>query len=170
MKVRNPFTGRLITYGGSTYMKAYKELVLEGYSKQQINKMFGITMQSGGSGARLRAAAAAASAKPSGTESKNMFTSLVDKATSMEGNGPAAGAGNPHLKLPESKYHLINSENPPAPEQSESWYHHHAPFSQNFGDYVCLKRSSLKDLGVFLKDALFTDVDGMPLSQFQKIK
>ena len=62
--------------------------------------------------------------------------------------------GNPNeIVLPKSKYNLISSVLPPAPEE-HSWYHHHAPFSQTFGDYVCLKRDTLKELGAFLHDAL----------------
>jgi len=69
--------------------------------------------------------------------------------------------------IPESKFHLINSSTAPSPPSAQSWQHYHAPFSQNFGDYVCLKRSTLKDLGVFLKDALISNVDGIPLNSLQ---
>lgn len=65
--------------------------------------------------------------------------------------------GRDEVVIPKSKYQLIASALPPRPEE-HSWYHHHSPFAQSFGDYVCLKRSTLQDVGTFLHDALFTDV------------
>jgi hypothetical protein len=69
--------------------------------------------------------------------------------------------------IPKNKYHLINSSTAPAPPSAQSWQHYHAPFSQNFGYYVCLKRSTLRDLGGFLRDALVSDVDGIPLDSLR---
>lgn len=92
-----------------------------------------------------------------------LFDSLVTKATSMEPRVTGEGAAFRDTPvLPDSKYHLLNSNRPPNPTE-HSWYHYHAPFSQNFGDYVCLKRSTLRDLGSFLKDALTADVNGGPV-------
>lgn len=98
----------------------------------------------------------------------NIFKDLVRKAKGMggvkgadhnmnDGSGVVSSGYKKTKIVPESKYHLIPSNSAPNPEQ-HSWYHHHSPFSQNFGDYVCLKRSTLKELGVFMKDALFSDV------------
>jgi hypothetical protein len=64
--------------------------------------------------------------------------------------------GRDDVVLPKSKYQLIASSLPPNPEE-HSWYHHHSPFAQSFGDYVCLKRSTLQEMGTFLHDAMFTD-------------
>ncbi len=65
-----------------------------------------------------------------------VFEELVDKAKNMN---------------VRNKFELIPSKLTPAPKSTEhSWYHHHSPFAQTFGDYVCLKKSSLKDLGNFI--------------------
>ncbi len=70
-----------------------------------------------------------------------VFNSLLDKAKDM--NKSVIEAPMPTSKLP------------PAPDSTDhSWYHHHAPFAQTFGDYVCLKKSTLKELGSFLKSAI----------------
>jgi len=110
----NPFTGRKIIVGGTTYRK----LVL----------LLDRIEQHGG-----------ATETPSYT---------VREGSKDTGEPPA---------IPKSKYQLISSKLPPNPEE-HSWYHHHAPFSQNFGDYVCLKRNTLNEMGTFLRDALFTNV------------
>jgi hypothetical protein len=65
--------------------------------------------------------------------------------------------GRDEIVIPKSKYQLITSALPPNQEE-HSWYHHHSPFAQSFGDYVCLKRSTLQDMGTFLRDALFSDL------------
>lgn len=65
--------------------------------------------------------------------------------------------GREDIMIPKSKYQLITSSLPPNQEE-HSWYHHHSPFAQSFGDYVCLKRSTLQDMGTFLRDALFSDL------------
>lgn len=43
-----------------------------------------------------------------------------------------------------SPYALISSESAPSSSQ-QSWYHYQAPIYQNFGDYVCIKKSFLTD-------------------------
>ena len=71
-----------------------------------------------------------------------IYENLVDKAKNME-------------VIPRNKFELIPSKLAPAPKSTEhSWYHHHAPFAQTFGDYVCLKKTSLKAMGSFLHDNL----------------
>ena len=68
-----------------------------------------------------------------------VFDDLLDKAKSM--------------RDPNTKFHQIPSKLPPAPDATDhSWYHHHAPFAQTFGDYVCLKKSTLRELGSFMKN------------------
>lgn len=159
MKVINPYTGKMITVGGVTYKKVIYALFSEGYSEEDINSILRTTIiQKGGS------------STPSGSRSRSgsgMFSELLSKVDTMNSSDPKIsghGSGQKKdIRIPDSKYHLLNSANPPNPTQ-HSWYHHHAPFSQNFGDYVCLKRSTLKDLGGFMRDAFFTDIDGINLS------
>jgi flagellar biosynthesis GTPase FlhF len=83
-------------------------------------------------------------------EQPNKFEALLGQVTEMTRQLPEKIIAM--QKVPESKYHLISSTLPPNPESS-SWYHHTAPFSQNFGDYVCLKKETLNELGTFMRDA-----------------
>jgi hypothetical protein len=79
---------------------------------------------------------------------KDFYGAILDKAKKME-----KANQRPQLRQAaqaQSRYQRLASALPPNPEQ-HSWYHHHAPFAQNFGDYVCLKRSTLNDLGVFMQ-------------------
>ena len=72
-----------------------------------------------------------------------VFDKLLDKAKSMSETD----------RDPQAKFHKVPSKLPPAPDSTDhSWYHHHAPFAQTFGDYVCLKKSTLRELGSFLKN------------------
>lgn len=88
-------------------------------------------------------------------ENQQFFEKLLEKAKDYD--APLPGPGNTDsVNIPKSKYHRISSAMPVNPNQ-HSWYHHHAPFSQNFGEYVCVKRSALKDIGTFLKDSLLSD-------------
>ena len=75
-----------------------------------------------------------------------VFDDLLNKAQSMN--------SKPSTKRdPNAKFHQVPSKLPPAPDSTDhSWYHHHAPFAQTFGDYVCLKKSTLRELGSFLKN------------------
>jgi hypothetical protein len=78
----------------------------------------------------------------------DFYGEILKKAKNME-------AANQRAQLKQSaqahsRYQRLASGLPPNPEQ-HSWYHHHAPFAQNFVDYVCLKRSTLNDLGVFMQ-------------------
>lgn len=150
-KCINPYTGRIINVDGPTYKKVVQQLATEGHTASKIKRLLKPAEQSGG----------------------GLFESLLDKAQSM-GVDPTKGeiSDLDEVKLvsqgagfkkdpviPDSKYHLLNSNRPPNPTE-HSWYHYHAPFSQNFGDYVCVKRSTLRDVGTFLRDALTADVNG----------
>jgi hypothetical protein len=71
-----------------------------------------------------------------------IFDGLLNKAKTMENSNQ-----NPDA----DKFQMIPSKLEPDPQSTDhSWYHHHAPFAQTFGDYVCLKKSTLKELGSFL--------------------
>lgn len=50
-----------------------------------------------------------------------------------------------------SKYEIESLYSPPDPPQN-SWYHYHAPITQRFGDYLCVKRSFLRDIGEVIDD------------------
>lgn len=65
---------------------------------------------------------------------------------------------NGEVVVPINKYNLIPSNLPPAPPGSHSYYHHHAPFSQDFGDYVCLKKDTLKDISMFIRDSMMSSI------------
>jgi len=139
-KIVNPLTGHKIQVGGKTYNKlmhtiAYIDELLE--SEDQYG---------GGAGA---------------DKMDDFYESLLSKTKTLDTPAPSASGSRKDngeaVNIPKSKYHLISSAMPPNPEQ-HSWYHHHAPFSQNFGDYVCLKKSTLRELGMFLKDSLQSDI------------
>lgn len=144
--IRNPTTGRPIKVGGPTYKKLLRQ-------------------QRGGDATIADSVQSAPPQSDSG-----LFGGLLKKAENMgiKQNAVAdmaeinfTGEGSSRKKnpiVPDSKYHLLNSKLPPNPPE-QSWYHYHAPLSQNFGDYVCLKRSTLKELGTFLKDSLFADIN-----------
>ena len=157
MSIVNPLTNRSIKVGGRTHKKLLKTLVtieevLEEDAMSQtggaIGKLVGGLIKT----AHTKGKAAARNKK----NQKNFFESLKQKSQTLDEPKVGAGGGD-DIVIPKSKYHLISSSLPPNPEH-HSWYHHHAPFSQNFGDYVCLKKSTLKQLGLFLRDSLTTDV------------
>lgn len=138
----NPFTGRKIKEGGPTHKKLLK---LQGELKKEMRRPTLPERQNGGGQGETQ-------------ETADFYKSLLSKAKNVK-YGPKKGAKDTHTPstIPKSKYHLISSNLPPAPEE-HSWQHHHAPFSQNFGDYVCLKKSVLSELGMFLRDALTADI------------
>jgi len=124
--ILNPLSGRQIQIGGKTHKKVLR----------MITNSLDNDLQYGGA------------VKNNAKKSDDFFEKLLSKTQKVDKQGQIIKG-----KLPKSKYHLISSELPPNPDQ-HSWYHHHAPFSQNFGDYVCLKKSTLKELGTFLKDSM----------------
>ena len=161
MSLTNPLTGRQIQYGGRTHRKLLKmsqtidEILLEDdmqtYAALQRG---GAADGSGSEGHKGKVAQKAA------REEKNFYDMLLRKSQQLDIPTPINSKSlspDKEINIPKSKYHLISSALPPNPEQ-HSWYHHHAPFSQNFGDYVCIKRSTLKDLGIFLRDSLGSDI------------
>jgi len=50
-------------------------------------------------------------------------------------------------------FDLTSSKHSPDPKKGETWYHHHAPLSQTFGDYICVKKSTMKELGQLFRQA-----------------
>ena len=167
-KIKNPITGRKITFGGTTHKRLLK------------------LKQIGGAGSTLLPDPSKPSSRdplskePSNTEnldsslrlfdpsviqqqSEKFFNNLVDKSTT-ERTKPvptklAATSEFENPVVPKNKHVLIGSRLPPAPAQAHSYYHHHAPFSQDFGDYVCVKKDTLRDFGMFIRDSMFSSVD-----------
>jgi len=141
----NPLTGRPIQRGGHTHRRLLRarKLIDEALSQ--------------------RGGAEPAGGKPGKTveslrsSNEKFFKGLLEETRKAATSRPPITpdqTGDPNkIVLPKSKYGLVASMLPPAPEE-HSWYHHHAPFYQNFGDYVCLKRDTLKELGSFLHDTL----------------
>lgn len=86
-------------------------------------------------------------------EEDKFYESLLEKSKKLDAPVPGPTSTDT-VDIPESKYHRTSSNLPVNSPNQHSWYHHHAPFSQNFGDYVCIKRSALKDVGTFLSDTL----------------
>lgn len=153
-KITNPFTGRKIAYGGPTHCKLVRCLDTIDQALMEDN----IWQEQG-----QRGGAAGKVGKQLTKKGSEFFKKLVRKSEKYNdkaikpANGGTAGESDDKVVIPKSKYHLISSALPPDPHQ-HSWYHHHAPFSQNFGAYVCLKRDTLQELGTFLRDALLSDI------------
>lgn len=152
MSLVNPLTGRKIQKGGKTHMKLLKMLAfideIEGGGCSN-----GPPVQYGG-----RSTETDQYVIDTDKKKEDYYESLLKKSKKLDTVQLAPTAGGPeNVMIPKSKYQLISSGLPPNPQQ-HSWYHHHAPFAQNFGEYVCLKRSHLKELGVFLRDAMFADI------------
>jgi hypothetical protein len=149
----NPLSGRKIQVGGRTHKKLLRVI-------DTIDEALLPTDQRGGKGKKAPSAAGA-TVKKNAKNMEDFYEELLAKTKMVKEPEPtAAGArtdGGDSINIPKSKYQLISSALPPDPEQ-HSWYHHHAPFSQNFGDYVCLKKSTLRELGMFLKDSLVSDI------------
>ena len=155
--VYNPLTGRQIQYGGATHTKLVRCLdtidqVLAEHATQR-------NRQSGGAKDANKPKSKGKQSKQLKQASDDFYEELLKKSNTYSGEPKPIHpkANDENILIPESKYHLISSALPPNPNQ-HSWYHHHAPFSQNFGAYVCLKRETLEELGTFLRDSLFTGV------------
>ena len=159
MSLRNPLTGHRIKYMGPTHRKLLEltydiDEILSNPNPVQIPIM---PRQTGGD--PLKGKTAQKGAK----EAKSFFENLLKKSQQLETIAPQNGkanSGSDNVVIPKNKYALMSSVLPPNPEQ-HSWYHHHSPFAQNFGDYVCLKRSTLSELGTFLHDSMNSDVAPM---------
>ena len=177
MSLTNPLTGRAIKEGGPTHLKLLKamdtilEILREHDEVEQhggFDKLLGKLAKSGAKASKKvgkKAVAKGKAAAKNKKNRKNFFENLKDKSQRLDDPpGNTGGADGEDLVIPKSKYHLISSALPPNPEH-QSWYHYHAPFSQSFGDYVCLKRSTLKDLGLFLRDTLTSDVAPIQVKQ-----
>jgi len=142
----NPLTGRKIKRGGNTHKKLLR--CLETIDSILPPRVLGI-QKGGGKGV----------AKELKKKNDKFFKGLVERTEQYNDNliKPSTTTPSEDMVIPKSKYHLISSALPPDPQQ-HSWYHHHAPFSQNMGAYVCLKRETLQELGTFLRDTLFSDI------------
>lgn len=128
----NPLTGRRIAVGGRTHRKIQSLI-------RDIDRQTQTQTQTGGG---------------PDVPGPSFYQKLLEDAKkSPDAKGLPVPVSSDTVILPKSKYNLISSVMPPNPEQ-HSWYHHHAPFSQTFGDYICLKKSTLHEIGVFLKDGL----------------
>lgn len=144
-KILNPLTGRKITVGGAVHKQLIKQ-------------------QHGGTPSPKEKAQLADGRRFDTDVIRQQGDKFFDSLVKAEGKKPiptklAATTDMDMPVVPKSKYNLIGSNLPPAPPGSHSYYHHHAPFSQDFGDYVCLKKDSLRDLGMFLRDSMFRSVD-----------
>ena len=146
----NPLTGRKIHLGGRTHRKLLRCLETIDTLVEVEDKKSRTRGQRGGSNKV---------AKQIKEKSDTYFKDLVKKTEKYDDTliKPATTTPSDDMVIPKSKFHLISSALPPDPKQ-HSWYHHHAPFSQNMGAYVCLKRDTLQELGTFLRDALFSDI------------
>lgn len=87
----------------------------------------------------------------------DIFTKLLAKSTTNP-KYLKTSVGTGHQPIPTSQSELMLSNIIPN-SGSQSWVHYHEPFSQNIGEYVCLKRSTLRDLGRFLNLSLNSNID-----------
>lgn len=156
MWIINPLTGRKIKEGGPTHVRLLRALdTIADSLDDRAAKGRGSRRPQRGGGKKKEAPGKVV--KEMEERSDDFYKRLLEKTQRLDAPVTGAGGTDESVTIPKSKYHLISSAMPPNPEQ-HSWYHHHAPFSQNFGDYVCLKRSTLQDLGTFLRDSLLSDV------------
>lgn len=135
--IRNPFTNHYIKINGPTYLKLKRELQVNypelcNYYAKQLHMR-------GGNKSKV-------SEKLADFKKKMKARNQPDKTT----NTPISEDIQPKLTKTEINRQMDRTGLAPAPE-FHSYYHHHAPFSQVFGDYVCLKKDNLNDLATFLK-------------------
>jgi hypothetical protein len=163
-KIKNPITGRKITFGGATHKRLLKlkqiggaGLLLPDPSKPSRDPSKPSETENLDSSLRLF--------NPSviQQQSEKFFNEILKKSIT-EPTKPvptklAATSEFENPVVPKNKNVLIGSRLPPAPAQAHSYYHHHAPFSQDFGDYVCVKKDTLRDFGMFIRDSMFSSVD-----------
>jgi hypothetical protein len=153
-KVTNPLTGRKITVGGATY-----------------RRVVALHNQLGGTASptpvKTEAQMEVENIRRFDTsvlkqQSEKFFDQLVNKSVKhTEKPIPtklASTSEDDSPVIPKNIHALIGSKLPPASPQTHSYYHHHAPFAQDFGSYVCLKKDTLRDLGMFLRDSMFTSI------------
>lgn len=156
----NPLTGRRIKYGGPTHRKLLRAMGQRGEHGQGAEAPMPQPQpqrEQGPPQAR-ESARRGKVAQEAAQKDKDFFAGLLERSQKLDTYVPVNPNGpGDRLEIPKSKYSLISASLPPAPE-AHSWYHHHAPFAQNFGDYVCLKRSTLQELGTFMHDALASDI------------
>jgi hypothetical protein len=151
MSLRNPLTGRSIKIGGRTYKKLLKKMEAERLVVLVGRRASKYVDQYGG---EPRSNLGTGTAQDIDTKRKDKYETLVNEsrdALKFQANQPKVKTETEANAVKQQMDYASNL--PPAPDQ-HSWYHHHAPFSQTFGDYVCLKKSTLKELGSFLQDTL----------------
>ena len=138
--VTNPLTGRQIKVGGAVY-----------------RRVSALVNQIGGNGEpKTDVKVPLFSTDVLKQQSEKFFDQLTTKASPKPiPTKLAATSEDGSPVIPKNKNALIGSNLPPAPPQTHSYYHHHAPFAQDFGSYVCLKKDTLRDLGMFLRDTMF---------------
>jgi hypothetical protein len=153
-KIKNPITGRKITVGGVTHKRLLKSKQIGGAAAKPPQE----TSKSENLDSSLRFF------EPSviQQQSEKFFNNLVKQSTAPTKPVPTKLAATSEFEspvVPKNKHVLMGSKLPPAPAQAHSYYHHHAPFSQDFGDYVCVKKETLRDFGMFIRDSMFSSVD-----------
>ena len=81
------------------------------------------------------------------------------KVNKMQQDGGASGSSYNDGRVDSefiSPYAMVSSQLPPNPTQ-QSWYHYQAPNYQTFGDYVCIKKSFLREAKNLMNE-VFTEV------------
>ena len=177
----NPFTGRKIKKNGPTHKKL-KELEMERpYELSKRKRQHAGSPSESSATASAPVSSQTAQAKESKSNSNsNSSSNAKAQAQTQERDEPITRkdsdkfyedlikltnnskpdpaklttSDNGDITIPKNKFSLIPSNLPPAPPGSHSYYHHHAPFSQDFGDYVCLKKDTLRDISMFLRDSM----------------
>ena len=155
-KIKNPITGRKITFGGVTHKKLLKSKQIGGAGAKP-------SQPSKPSTENLDSSLRLFDPSVIQQQSEKFFNDLVNKSTTEPTKPvPTKLSATSEFEspiVPKNKNVLIGSRLPPAPAQAHSYYHHHAPFSQDFGDYVCVKKDTLRDFGMFIRDSMFSSVD-----------
>ncbi len=157
-KITNPITGRKITFGGATHKKVLRSQQTGGGAGGAVGKPPQEAPKSENLDSSLRLFDPSVIQQ----QSEKFFNNLVRKSSEPTKPVPTKLAATSEFEspiVPKNKHVLIGSKLPPAPAQSHSYYHHHAPFSQDFGDYVCVRKDTLRDLGMFVRDSMFSSVD-----------
>ena len=160
----NPLTGRKIQVGGTVYNRLIKQTGGAPTKEQFAPPQKGPpAVQIPKAQAQTPESLPQVSTSVLKQQSESFFDRLVKKTTDNTAKpiptrlAPAGEEETPII--PKNKFALMGSSLPPGPSQTHSYYHHHAPFAQDFGSYVCLKKETLQDLALFFRDTMFTSVD-----------
>lgn len=154
--IKNPFTNHLIRINGSTYLRIKRDLQTyypdlcdlyrEPKKNKYSNRTLSRTMKGGKKGSSFGSVKNKLSTKLSGFKQKMKARNQPESRTDV----PITPEVIPKLTKTEISKMMDRTGMSPAPE-THSWYHHHAPFAQTFGDYVCIKKDNLNDIANFLK-------------------